>query len=205
MESIDTLVVGAGVIGLACADALARAGRDVVIIDADSQYGSGVSSRNSEVVHSGIYYPPGSAKARLCVHGRRQLYDFCAEHGVPHRRCGKLIVAAHEGQIPDLEKLLAHGQANDVEALRLIDRAEAQRRRCTRRGQGGRELCRRREPVGRKLRERGHHRRLDMRRHGAALRDDRPRLLGEHARDDRLRAGPRERRLAGEHLVGHRA
>jgi L-2-hydroxyglutarate oxidase LhgO len=127
MDVIDTLVVGAGVIGLACADALARAGRDVVIIDAESQYGSGVSSRNSEVIHSGIYYPPESAKARLCVHGRRQLYHFCAEHGVPHRRCGKLIVAAHEGQIPDLKKLLARGQANDVEALRLIDRAEAQR------------------------------------------------------------------------------
>ena len=125
MESIDTLIVGAGVIGLACADALARAGREVVIVEAEPRYGSGISSRNSEVVHSGIYYPPGSAKARLCVRGRRVLYDFCAEHGVPHRRCGKLIVATHAGQIPDLEKLLARGLANDVEALRLIDRAEA--------------------------------------------------------------------------------
>jgi L-2-hydroxyglutarate oxidase LhgO len=127
MDSIDTLVVGAGVIGLACADALARAGREVVIIDAEPRYGSGVSSRNSEVVHSGIYYPPGSAKARLCVRGRRLLYDFCAEHGVPHRRCGKLIVATREDQIPDLEQLLARGHANDVEALHLIDRGQAQR------------------------------------------------------------------------------
>lgn len=126
MESIDTLIVGAGVIGLACADALARSGREVVVIEAEPRYGSGISSRNSEVIHSGIYYPPGSAKARLCVRGRRLLYDFCAEHGVPHRRCGKLIVATHAGQIPDLEKLLARGLANGVEALRLIDRAEAQ-------------------------------------------------------------------------------
>jgi glycine/D-amino acid oxidase-like deaminating enzyme len=126
MEFIDTLVVGAGVIGLACADALARAGREVVVIEAEPRYGSGISSRNSEVIHSGIYYPPGSAKARLCVRGRRLLYDFCAGHGVPHRQCGKLIVATHAGQIPDLEKLLARGLANGVEALRLIDRAEAQ-------------------------------------------------------------------------------
>ena len=123
MESIDTLVVGAGVIGLACADALAAAGREVVVVEAEPIYGSGVSARNSEVVHSGIYYPPGSTKAAVCVRGRRLLYAFCEAHGVMHRRCGKLVVAADEGQRAELEKLLARGVANGVEDLRLLERA----------------------------------------------------------------------------------
>ncbi|MFN7887594.1 MAG: NAD(P)/FAD-dependent oxidoreductase, partial [Betaproteobacteria bacterium] len=93
MERLDTLIVGAGVVGLAVADALARAGREVVIVESESLIGSGVSARNSEVIHSGIYYPLGSAKARLCLRGKQLLYVFCATHGVPHRRCGKLIVA----------------------------------------------------------------------------------------------------------------
>jgi L-2-hydroxyglutarate oxidase LhgO len=125
MDSIDTLVVGAGVIGLACADALARAGREVVIVESASLYGSGVSARSSEVIHSGVYYSPGSHKARLCVPGRRLLYEFCEQHGVPHRRCGKLIVATREDQRPELERLRAWGEANGVESLRLIDGAEA--------------------------------------------------------------------------------
>ena len=127
MESIDTLVVGAGVIGLACADALARAGREVVVVESEPLYGSGISSRNSEVIHSGIYYPPGSMKARVCMRGKPLLYEFCERHGVPYRRCGKLVVAAHEGQLAELEKLRARGDANGVEGLRVIDRAEAQR------------------------------------------------------------------------------
>jgi L-2-hydroxyglutarate oxidase LhgO len=125
MEALDTLIVGAGVVGLAVADALARAGREVVV-DCEASYGSGVSARNSEVIHSGIYYPPGSHKARLCVRGKRRLYEFCAAHGVPHRRCGKLIVATGPGQIEALRALLARGKANGVEGLRLIDRVEAQ-------------------------------------------------------------------------------
>ena len=127
MDVIDTLVVGAGVIGLACADALARAGREVVVVEAEALYGSGVSSRNSEVIHSGIYYPPGSVKARVGVRGRRLLSEFCERHGVPHRHCGKLVVAAHEGQVKDLRRLLAQGEANGVEGLRLLDRTEARR------------------------------------------------------------------------------
>jgi L-2-hydroxyglutarate oxidase LhgO len=127
MESIDTLVVGAGVVGLACAEALARRGHEVVIVEAESRYGSGVSSRNSEVIHSGIYYTPGSVKARVCVRGKRLLYEFCARHGVPHRRCGKLIVATHEGQVEGLHALLARGRTNGVEALQLIDRPAARR------------------------------------------------------------------------------
>jgi L-2-hydroxyglutarate oxidase LhgO len=127
MESIDTLVVGAGVIGLAAADALARAGHDVVVVESESLYGSGISSRNSEVIHSGIYYAPGSVKARVCALGKPLLYEFCERHGVPHRRCGKLIVATREGQREDLEKLRARGEANGVEGLRLLDRAEARR------------------------------------------------------------------------------
>jgi D-amino-acid oxidase len=127
MDSIDTLVVGAGVVGLACADALARSGHEVVIAEAARRIGSGISSRNSEVIHSGVYYPPGSLKARACVRGRRLLYEFCERAQVPHRRCGKLIVATHAAQQAALEALLARGTANEVEGLRLIDRAEAQR------------------------------------------------------------------------------
>ncbi len=126
MESIDILVVGAGVVGLAVADALARAGRDVVIAESEGLIGSGVSSRNSEVIHSGVYYAPGSAKARLCLRGKALLYDFCAAAGVPHRRCGKLIVAPRAGQAADLETLLARGQRNGVTGLRLLGRAEVQ-------------------------------------------------------------------------------
>jgi L-2-hydroxyglutarate oxidase LhgO len=127
METIDTLVVGAGVIGLACADALARAGREVVVVESEALHGSGISSRNSEVIHSGIYYPPGSVKARVCVRGKPLLYEFCERHGVPHRRCGKIIVATQEAQFPELEALCARGEANGVEGLRLIDRDEARR------------------------------------------------------------------------------
>jgi len=125
MDTIDTLIVGAGVIGLACADALARAGHEVVVVESEAAYGSGISARNSEVVHSGVYYAPGSHKARLCVQGRRLLYEFCERHGVPHRRCGKLIVATSEDQRHDLAKLRARGAANGVESLRLIEGAEA--------------------------------------------------------------------------------
>ncbi len=127
MEAIDTLVVGAGVIGLAGADALARAGREVVVAESEAIHGSGVSSRNSEVIHSGIYYAPGSVKARVCMRGKPLLYAFCERHGVPHRRCGKLVVATNEDQLHALENLRARGEANGVEELRIIDRAEARR------------------------------------------------------------------------------
>ncbi|MFN9031817.1 MAG: NAD(P)/FAD-dependent oxidoreductase [Betaproteobacteria bacterium] len=122
MESFGTLVVGAGVVGLAVADALARAGHEVVIAESEALIGSGVSSRNSEVIHSGIYYPPGSAKARLCVRGKALLHAFCEAAGVPYRRCGKLIVAPRLEQRAALESLLTRGQANGVTGLSLLDR-----------------------------------------------------------------------------------
>jgi L-2-hydroxyglutarate oxidase LhgO len=123
LDCLDCVVVGAGVIGLAVARALARAGLETVIVERHRSFGTETSSRNSEVIHAGIYYPPGSLKARLCVRGRELLYDYCAEHGVPHRRVGKLIVATHESQIGALQRLLAQARANGVDDLRLIDRA----------------------------------------------------------------------------------
>src|SRR5918996_5450189 len=96
MERVDAVVVGAGVVGLAIARALAMAGREVLVLEAAGQIATETSSRNSEVIHAGIYYPTGSLKARSCVLGKHLLYAYCAEHGVPHRRCGKLIVATSE-------------------------------------------------------------------------------------------------------------
>src|SRR2546429_8062712 len=112
MERIDTVVVGAGVVGLACARALALAGREGIVLESESTIGTGTSSRNSEVIHAGIYYPPGSLKAKLCVAGRLALHPFLAERGIPHRRCRKLIVAPHPGQPAGLEKLHAQAPAN---------------------------------------------------------------------------------------------
>ena len=91
MERVDCVVIGAGVVGLALARTLALRGREVVVLEAEDRIGTGISSRNSEVIHAGIYYPTGSLKARLCVAGNRALYAFCAARGVAHRRCGKLI------------------------------------------------------------------------------------------------------------------
>ncbi|MDT8262547.1 FAD-dependent oxidoreductase, partial [Roseomonas sp. DSM 102946] len=96
MESVDCVVAGAGVVGLAVARSLALAGREVLLLEAAEAIGTGTSSRNSEVIHAGIYYPAGSLMARHCVAGRRMLYAFCAERGVPHARCGKLIAATSE-------------------------------------------------------------------------------------------------------------
>ena len=95
-EFADTAVIGAGVVGLAVARALARAGREVTVLEAERAAGQHTSSRNSEVIHAGIYYPPGSLKARLCVEGRDALYAYCAARGVPHARLGKLIVATSD-------------------------------------------------------------------------------------------------------------
>ncbi len=126
MDRIDALVVGAGVVGLACARALAQAGLEVVVAERQRRIGTGVSSRNSEVVHAGLYYPPGSQKAELCVRGRRLLHDFCASHGVPAQRCGKLVVATREQDAAQLEALAARGRANGVEGLTMLTRAQAQ-------------------------------------------------------------------------------
>lgn len=122
---MELLVVGAGVIGLACARAFALAGHEVVVAEATDLVGSGVSSRNSEVIHAGMYYPTGSTRARLCVEGRRRLYEFCAGHGVPHAKPGKLIVATDERERAKIEAIARQGEANGVENLRLLDGAEA--------------------------------------------------------------------------------
>ncbi len=114
---IDAVVIGAGVIGLACARRLAMAGIETLILEAESDIGTGVSARNSEVIHAGIYYPTGSLKARLCVEGRRKLYEYCEAHGVAARRVGKLVVATDETQIPAMRKLMAQARANGVDDL----------------------------------------------------------------------------------------
>ena len=124
MESVECVVVGAGVVGLAVARALALAGHEVLVLERNPRIGEETSSRSSEVVHAGMYYATGSNKARLCVAGRRRLYDFCDSHGVPYRRLGKLIVATDEAQCATLEAILARGAANGVEELRPLAAAE---------------------------------------------------------------------------------
>ncbi|HEY4368320.1 MAG TPA: NAD(P)/FAD-dependent oxidoreductase [Steroidobacteraceae bacterium] len=124
MDSIDCAVIGAGVIGLAVARALAQQGRDVLILEATEAIGTGVSSRNSEVIHAGIYYPAGSLKARFCIAGREQIYPFCTRTGVEHRCCGKLIVATSAAQIDDLLSIQAAAQTNGV-ILELLTEAQA--------------------------------------------------------------------------------
>jgi L-2-hydroxyglutarate oxidase LhgO len=119
MERADVVVIGAGVVGLAVTRALAQRGREVLILEAAERFGSGISARNSEVVHAGIHYPRGSLKARLCVAGRDLLYDFCREHGIAHRRCGKLIVASAAGQLDELARIHAGALANGVELTAL--------------------------------------------------------------------------------------
>ncbi len=123
-ESIDCAVIGAGAIGLAIARALALRGHEVIVLEETDTIGSDISSRNSEVIHAGIYYPAGSLKARLCVAGREMLYTYCAERGVEHKRCGKLIVASDDGQIPKLEDLRQKAKANGVDNLEWLDAAE---------------------------------------------------------------------------------
>ncbi|MCW5650627.1 MAG: NAD(P)/FAD-dependent oxidoreductase [Ramlibacter sp.] len=125
MERLDCVVVGAGVVGLAVARALALRGREVMVLEAAEAIGTGTSSRNSEVIHAGIYYPAGSLKARLCVQGKQQLYAYCAERGLGHRRCGKLIVATSDAQVAALQGIVAKAAANGVGDLKLLTRDEA--------------------------------------------------------------------------------
>ena len=124
MDEVDVVVIGAGVVGLAIARALAFAGREVLIVEAAESFGTGTSSRNSEVIHAGIYYPRGSLKARMCVSGRGLLYDFCEQYAVPYRRCGKLIVATSESQLPELRKIQQAASGNGV-SLEFLSRAQA--------------------------------------------------------------------------------
>ena len=124
-EPVDVVVIGAGVVGLAVARALALAGREVWVLESEGTIGRGISARNSEVIHAGIYYPQGSLKALLCVQGKQLLYAYCAERGVAHRRCGKLLVATTPAQMEDLFQVQARARANSVDDLQLLTAAEA--------------------------------------------------------------------------------
>ena len=124
-ETVDCVVIGAGVVGLAVARALALAGREVIVVESAEGIGTETSSRNSEVIHAGIYYPKGSLMAETCVAGRRLLYAYCAEHGVPHRNCGKLIVATNAQEAELLASIKGRAEANGVEGMRLLTAAEA--------------------------------------------------------------------------------
>ncbi|MBV8705333.1 MAG: NAD(P)/FAD-dependent oxidoreductase [Acetobacteraceae bacterium] len=125
MDSVDCIVIGAGVVGLAVARALALAGREVIVLEAAEGIGTETSSRNSEVIHAGIYYPAGSLMARSCVAGRRALYAYCRERGVPFSNCGKLIVATSAEEDARLGGIKARAEANGVEGMRLLTQAEA--------------------------------------------------------------------------------
>lgn len=125
MDRVEVLVVGAGVVGLALARALARQGHEVVVAEQGTRIGAGVSSRNSEVVHAGLYYEPGSLRAGLCVRGRERLYAFCAEHGVTARRCGKLVVATRDEDEAKLQEIWERGRANGVDDLAWLTGAQA--------------------------------------------------------------------------------
>jgi L-2-hydroxyglutarate oxidase LhgO len=126
-DSVECVVVGAGVVGLAVARAMAMRGHEVVVLEQAEGIGTEVSSRNSEVIHAGIYYPTGSLRARLCVEGRHRLYDYCASHGVPHKRVGKLVVATEPAEIPALEKIRALSHANGVADVDFIEPAAARK------------------------------------------------------------------------------
>ncbi|HEX6018764.1 MAG TPA: NAD(P)/FAD-dependent oxidoreductase [Burkholderiaceae bacterium] len=124
-ERVDCVVVGAGVVGLACARALARCGHEVIIVEAEDAFGTATSARNSEVIHAGIYYSTGSLRAQLCVHGKALLYDFCATHRVDHRRCGKLIVAQSDAEVAQLQVIEQRARANGVADLQWLERDQA--------------------------------------------------------------------------------
>jgi L-2-hydroxyglutarate oxidase LhgO len=125
MDEFDCAVIGAGVVGLAVARALALRGREVIVLESEGAIGTGTSSRNSEVIHAGIYYPQGSLKAQLCVEGKQRLYAYAEERGLPHRRCGKLIVATSAAQVGQLEAIAAKARANGVDDLVPLSRAQA--------------------------------------------------------------------------------
>lgn len=118
---VDALVVGAGVVGLACARRLACAGLETIVVESERQFGQGISSRNSEVIHAGLYYATGSLKAKLCRAGRDLLYSYCESRAIPHRRVGKWVVASSEAQLDALEKIAFRAQANGCEEVSLIE------------------------------------------------------------------------------------
>ena len=128
MDRANVVIIGGGVVGCALACEIAAHTEDVFLLEQMPKLGMATSTRNSGVVHSGIYYPPGSLKARLCVTGNILTKEFCAAHGVPHNNCGKLVVASHPAEIAELERLAENGRANGVEGLRLVDRERIRER-----------------------------------------------------------------------------
>jgi len=125
MDKVECVVIGAGVIGLAVARRLAQAGREVILLEATEGIGTATSSRNSEVIHAGIYYKAGSLMARMCVDGKRALYQYCRDHGIPHRNCGKLIVATTPQEAEKLQSIRAHAEANGVDDLQTLSGTDA--------------------------------------------------------------------------------
>lgn len=127
VERVDCIVIGAGVVGLACAKFLAEAGREVIVLEAADMIGTETSARNSEVIHAGIYYPTGSFKAKACVEGKEFLYRYCAERGIPHKRLGKLIVASETSEAPRLKALQQKAADNGVDDLELLSAQDVER------------------------------------------------------------------------------
>src|SRR6476646_7230502 len=125
MDKVECVIIGAGVIGLAIARRLAEAGLEVVVLEAAEGIGTVTSSRNSEVIHAGIYYKAGSLMARMCVSGKHALYAYCRDHGIPHRNCGKLILATTANETQKLQAIKAHAEANGVNDLQTLSGAEA--------------------------------------------------------------------------------
>src|SRR5437764_12677317 len=125
MDKVECVVIGAGVIGLAVARRLAQRGVEVVVLEAAEGIGTVTSSRNSEVIHAGIYYPAGSLMARMCGSGRHALYDYCRDHGIPHRNCGKLIVATTARETEKLQSIKAHAEANGVLDMQTLSGHDA--------------------------------------------------------------------------------
>jgi L-2-hydroxyglutarate oxidase LhgO len=125
MDRVECVVIGAGVVGLAIARRLAQSGREVIVLEAADAIGTVTSSRNSEVIHAGIYYPAGSLMARLCVAGRHALYGYCRDHGIPHRNSGKLIVATKTGELDRLRAIKAHAEANGVDDMHVLSGEDA--------------------------------------------------------------------------------
>ncbi|HTT39457.1 MAG TPA: NAD(P)/FAD-dependent oxidoreductase [Burkholderiales bacterium] len=123
-EKVDAVVIGAGVVGLGVARELALAGREVIVLEAEASIGNHTSSRNSEVIHAGLYYPKGSLKARLCIAGKHKLYAYCAERGIPHQRIGKIVVASDEAEVEAVRSYAAKAEANGVSDLRWLPAAE---------------------------------------------------------------------------------
>jgi len=125
---VDTVVIGAGVVGLAVAWALAKLGREVWILEKESSFGQGTSSRNSEVIHAGFYYTKDSLKARLCVQGKHSLYRYLADRDLPYKRCGQLIVATNDAQVDEINNIIQRANGNGVEDLERLSESELQKR-----------------------------------------------------------------------------